>query len=128
MTWRWVDAKIVYAIHDMQLARHGGLEGIRDKNAVELAVGRARQLEVYGNPPPDAADLAAAYIYGLATSHGFSDGNKRTAWVIGRLFLADNGKVLTYKHIDAINVVLAVAGGRMGEKELADWLRGRITP
>ncbi|WP_215406996.1 type II toxin-antitoxin system death-on-curing family toxin [Janthinobacterium sp. JC611] len=82
--------------------------------------------DTYGNPPPDVADLAAAYVYGIATSHGFSDGNKRTAWVIGRLFLALNGVVFTFTEMDAINFMLAVAAGDLTEQQVAQWIRQRL--
>ena len=124
--WRWVKPSLVYAVHDMQLARHGGRVGLRDKNAVESALGRAQQLSTYGEPVPDAADLAAAYAYGLARNHGFSDGNKRTAWVIARVFLLDNGESLGYAEIDAIHVMQDVAAGTIGEQELAQWFRCRL--
>ena len=124
--WRWVKPSLVYAVHDMQLARHGGLDGLRDKNAVESALVRARQLSTYGEPVPDAADLAAAYAYGLARNHGFSDGNKRTAWVIARVFLLDNGATLGYTEIDAIHLMQNVAAGTISEQELAQWFRCRL--
>lgn len=124
--WRWVRADLVYAVHETQLARHGGLDGIRDINAVESALARPEQLNVYGDPKPDAADLAAAYAYGLARNHGFSDGNKRTAWVIARVFLADNGINLQFSAIDAIHTMQSVASGSLEEKPLADWFRQRI--
>lgn len=125
-SWRWIRTDLVYAVHESQLARHGGLDGIRDKNAVESAIARPEQLETYGEPKPDAADLAAAYAFGLARNHGFSDGNKRTAWVVARVFLADNGVVLNFTSIDAIHAMEAVAGGFLEEKSLADWFRRRI--
>ena len=81
-------------------------------------------LAAYGNP--DAAELAAAYIYGLAMNHGFVDGNKRVAWVTGRLFLADNGYGLDFAPLDAIRVMEGVAAGRVGEPELAEWIRSRL--
>lgn len=125
-SWRWIRTDLVYAVHESQLARHGGLDGIRDRNGVESALARPAQLDVYGNPPPDAADLAAAYAYGLARNHGFSDGNKRTAWVIARVFLADNGINLQFSSIDAIRAMETVAGGAMSESELAAWFRQRM--
>lgn len=128
MNWRWVDPATVYAVHDIQLKRHGGLDGVRDLNAVESAMNMAPVLHAYKDPAPDAADLAAAYIYGLATSHGFIDGNKRTAWVIGRLFLADNGIKLQFTDIEAINFMTEVASGIKTLKETAGWLRQRILP
>lgn len=126
MSWQWVRRDTIFAVHDKQLAVHGGLDGIRDLNAVESALNRAQNLIAYGKPPPDVADLAAAYIYGIATSHGFSDGNKRTAWVIGRLFLAINGATLAFKEVDAINFMQAVAAGMMTEQQVAVWIRQRL--
>ncbi len=124
--WRWIRNDLAYAIHESQLAQHGGLDGLRDKNGVESALARPQQLDQYGNPKPDAADLAAAYAFGLARNHGFSDGNKRTAWVIARVFLADNHVQLQFAPIDAIRAMEAVAGGTLGEKQLAEWFRQRI--
>lgn len=128
MSWQWVQRDVIFAIHDKQLAVHGGLGGIRDLNAVESALNRAQNVDAYGNPPPDVADLAAAYIYGIATSHGFSDGNKRSAWVIGRLFLAINARTLEFSHVDAINFMLDVASGNMAEPQVAEWIRQRLVP
>lgn len=125
-TWRWVRADLVYAVHEIQLARHGGLDGVRDQNAVESALASPEQLHAYGNPPPDAAQLAAAYAHGLARNHGFSDGNKRTAWVVARLFLADNGVRLQFSEIDAIRAMENVAGGALDAQQLAAWFRQRI--
>lgn len=123
--WRWIDSGVVHAIHDRQLAEHGGLLGIRDDNAVESALARPRNLAA--DDEPDAASLAAAYAYGLARNHGFSDGNKRTAWVIARLFLSDNGFRLAFDPIDAVMTVEAVASGSMSEDTLASWFRGRAS-
>ena len=124
--WRWVRRDLVYAVHDMQLARHGGRAGLRDQNLVESALSRPEQLHTYGQPPPDAAQLAAAYAYGLARNHGFSDGNKRTAWVVARVFLADNDIQLAFSEIDAIHTMQAVASGTLDEQQLAVWFRQRM--
>lgn len=123
-SWRWVDARVVLAIHDRQLAEHGGADGIRDFGAIESALARPKNLDAYENP--DAADLAAACIYGLAANHGFVDGNKRTAWVTGRVFLADNGLAPDFDPLDAVRMVEGVAAGRITESELALWLRSRL--
>lgn len=122
--WRWVNAAVVYAIHDRQIAEHGGLDGVRDHGAVESALAKPQHLASYGKP--DAADLAAAYAYGLARNHGFADGNKRTAWVLARLFLADNGCQLRFDVRDAISAMEAVASGTLGESELAAWFRQHL--
>jgi len=128
VSWQWVRRDTVFAVHDKQLAVHGGLDGIRDLNAVESAIDRAKNLAAYENPLPDAADLAAAYIYGIATGHGFNDGNKRTAWVIGRLFLMINDQTLVFDQVEAINFMMAVAAGTMSEPQAAQWIRQRLNP
>ena len=128
MKWQWVHRDTVFAVHDKQLAVHGGLDGIRDLNAVEAALDRAQNLVAYGDPAPDAADLTSAYIHGIASSHGFSDGNKRTAWVIGRLFLALNGRTIVFTELDAIHFMVAVAAGDVSDPPAADWIRQRLVP
>ena len=124
MAWRWIDASLVYAIHDRLLAEHGGLDGIRDRGGVESALARPMNLAEYG--APDAAALAAAYAYGLLRNHGFADGNKRTAWVAARLFLADNGCRLRFDRLEAVRVVVAAASGALSEAELAAWFRQHL--
>ncbi|MGI4942036.1 MAG: type II toxin-antitoxin system death-on-curing family toxin, partial [Janthinobacterium lividum] len=88
------------------------------------ALARPQNLAAYGEP--DAAALAAAYAYGIARNHGFSDGNKRAAWVVARLFLADNGYRLRFDAADAVRTVEALAGGALPEEELAAWFRERL--
>ena len=122
--WRWIGADVVHAVHDRQLAEYGGLDGLRDPGAVDSALARPRNLAAYGEP--DAADLAAAYAFGLARNHGFADGNKRTAWVIARLFLADNGYRLRFGPADAVRIVETLAEGALDERQMAAWLRERL--
>ena len=114
----------MFAVHDRQLAEHGGMDGVRDRGAIESALARPMTIAGYGTP--DAADLAAAYACGLARNHGFVDGNKRTAWVVARLFLADNGLSLAFDPLDAIRTMEGVAAGRIDDAALADWFRLRI--
>lgn len=122
--WCWVEPSVAFAIHDRQLAEHGGADGIRDPGAVESALAHPVNLASYSDP--DAADLAAAYAYGLAKNHGFVDGNKRTAWIVARLFLADNGQHLRFDPLDAIQIMEGVADGRISEATLAEWFRQRL--
>ena len=123
--WVWVAASAVFAIHDRQIAEHGGLDGIRSLHAVESALARPVNLAGYGEP--DWADLAAAYAFGLAMNHGFLDGNKRTAWVTARLFLALNGFSLEFEALEAVRVMERVAAGEVGEREFAEWIRARAS-
>ncbi|HZK99303.1 MAG TPA: type II toxin-antitoxin system death-on-curing family toxin [Caulobacteraceae bacterium] len=121
--WRWVGLDVVWAVHDRQLAEHGGADGGRDRGLVESVLARPN-LAVYGEP--DAADLAASYLYGIARNHGFVDGAKRTGWVIARLFLADNGTQLRFDPVEAVKIVESVAAGALGESALAEWFRTRL--
>lgn len=123
--WRWLGLPLVYAVHDRQLAEHGGLEGTREPGLVESALTRPQNLADYGTNV-DAADLAAAYAYGLACNHGFADANKRTAWVVARLFLADNGYRLTFDPASSVRTMEAVASGTLEEASLAEWFRLRL--
>lgn len=123
--WRWIDISVINAIHDRQLAEHGGSEGVRDLGAIESALARAINVALYEDA--DAADLAAAFAHGLAKNHGFVDGNKRTAWIAARLFLLDNGFRISFDPLDAIRVIEGVASGTVSQSELAAWFRTRLT-
>ncbi|TMJ40169.1 MAG: type II toxin-antitoxin system death-on-curing family toxin [Alphaproteobacteria bacterium] len=86
----------------------------------------ARLRNLAAHAKPDIADLAAAYAFGLARHHGFNDGNKRTAWVIARLFLSNNSYRLNANPIDAVKTMEALASGAIEEKELGQWFRNRL--
>lgn len=120
----WLSLDIALAVHDRQLAEHGGPTGVRDQGMLESALARPLNQWTYGED--DLCALAAAYAYGIARNHPFTDGNKRTAWVFARLFLMLNGQTLSFTPRMAIEVVLALAAGELGEDELADWFRQHL--
>jgi death-on-curing protein len=141
--WRWILPSTVLAIHDAQIADHGGAPGLRDQGLLESALARPKNLlahapeaasplpgapvpdaPVPGAPLPDAFDLAAAYAYGLARNHPFIDGNKRTAYVVARLFLLLHGLDLTAPDVERVLVFERLGKGELGQEELAGWLRG----
>lgn len=124
MDWIWIGIDLALALHDRQLAEHGGPAGIRDAGLLESALARPVNLAAYGDP--DAAALAASYAFGIARNHAFIDGNKRTAWVLARLFLKANGVEIEFDKADAIRAVMALAAGELSEEELAQWFRDRI--
>ena len=123
---KWLDTELVRAIHEEQLARHGGLPGIRDKGALESAVARAPT--AYGYGTTDLFALAAAYAFGIARNHPFNDGNKRTALVASYLFLASNGQDVQIDQKLAETTFLALAAGELSEDALAGWFRERLAP
>lgn len=122
----WLEKALVLAIHDRQLAEHGGSAGVRDEGLLESALARPQQSHAYGNPAPDLADLAAALAYGLARNHPFVDGNKRTAHVAYRTFLALNGAELVATDEEKYVAMLALAEGGLAERDFAAWLRERL--
>lgn len=118
-----LDQRIALAVHDRQLAEHGGGAGLRDAGLLESALARPVNRWSYGED--DRSALAAAYAFGIARNHPFVDGNKRTAWVFARLFLALNKVDLRFTPEDAIAAMLALAAGEVSEEEMADWFRVR---
>ena len=122
--WRWISEATVLAIHEEQLAEHGGMTGVRDMGLVLSALARPKNLAAYG--APDLADLAAAYAYGLSRNHGFMDGNKRTAFVVALVFLLDHGYSLIAGDQESVTAMLAIADDAMSEAELAVWFRAYI--
>ena len=118
----WLDTEFALAVHDRQLAEHGGGTGTRDAGALGSTMNRPVNRWAYGED--DLVVLAAAYAFGIARNYPFADGNERTAWVVARTFLKLNGVALSYTARDAIDLVLALAAGELTEEELADWFRG----
>jgi death on curing protein len=123
-TWKWIDTAVITAVHEAQLAEHGGIVGTRDAGLLESALARPQQLAHYGEP--DAAALAAAYGYGISRNHPYLDGNKRTAFVAVELFLALNGFELIASDADCVMTMLKVAAGEIVEEAFAEWIRGNV--
>ena len=119
--WLWLDANVLRAVHEEQLAEHGGAPGTRDDGLFESALTRPKNLAAYGEP--DVHALAAAYGVGLAKNHPFVDGNKRTAFVAVELFIELNGHELIASDADCVLTMIAVAAGQMNEVAFAHWLR-----
>lgn len=108
-------------MHGRLLAEHGGDPGIRDPTLLDSALARPQQLLDYGDP--DICDLAAAYTSGIVRNHPFVDGNKRTAFMAGYVFLASNGLRLTAPEVGVVQAVTLLAESEIDESEFAAWLR-----
>ncbi len=121
----WVRDDVVLAIHNRQLAEHGGLEGIRDEGLLASALDRPKNRYAYSEDESDIASLAACYAHAISSNHPFADGNKRTALVVCRTFLKLNGFDLTASQADKYQTFLALAAGELSEIEFADWIRPR---
>lgn len=122
----WISRAFALAIHERQLAEHGGGNGVRDEALLESALARPQQLFAYGDPPPDLAALAASLAFGLARNHPFVDGNKRTTAVACETFVILNGATLEADDLELYPVYLGLAEGSVSEDEFADWLRPRL--
>ena len=118
----WVTKAVVLAIHEEQIAEHGGLNGVRDIATLESALARPQQLQAYGDQP-DIAALAAAYGFGVARSQAFIDGNKRTSYVVTTAFLLLNGYDLTADEMSRVQIWERLGEGSLSEEEFAGWLR-----
>lgn len=122
----WISKALALAIHERQLAEHGGAGGVRDEGMLDSALARAQQLYSYGEPPPDLADLAASLAFGLARNHPFVDGNKRTAAVACETFIMLNDAELTANDLALYVQYLGLAEGSISEADFAAWLHPRI--
>jgi len=121
---RFLSIEVAIAVHERQLAEHGGLAGTKDHGLLESAMARPVNKQGYGET--DRCALAAAYAFGIARNHPFADGNKRTAWVMARLFLRLNDVSIVFDKADAIRTMLALAAGEMDEDTLAAWFSAHI--
>lgn len=117
----WIAKAVVLAVHEEQLAEHGGRSGIRDEGGLESALNRPVDLAAYGQP--DLFDLAAAYAFGIVRNHPFADGNKRTSLVVTELFLDLNGWDLTAEDSRCVAQWLDLSSGKINQNEMAAWLR-----
>ena len=98
----------------------------RDVGLLQSALARPQQLHAYGDAP-DAIDMAAAYTVGIVRNHLFVDGNKRTAFVVGVLFLELNGHRFTATEEDATQAVLGLAAGTLDEASFTRLLRANVS-
>lgn len=124
---RWVPRLVLEAVHLDQLREHGGLLGVRDENALESALARAKQRWAY-EPESDLPRLAADYVFGICTNHPFRDGNKRISFLAAAVFLGLNGFDLVARDSEVVGTMLAVAAGKPDEEAIADWIRPRARP
>lgn len=116
----WLELTVVLAIHDEQLAEHGGQSGVRDYAALDSALSRPKHRFAYGST--SLAELAASLAFGISRNHPFIDGNKRTSLVVAELFLRLNAVELGATDADCVATLLALAAGELSEGQLTAWL------
>jgi len=123
----WIEERDALAIHDRLLALHGGATGVRDRELLESALARPRQHHSYAKTS-DVVEMAALYTAGIVRNHPFIDGNKRTGFVIGVLFLELHGFDFRASEADATQAVMALASGTLDEAAFTAWLRENAKP
>ncbi len=124
---RWVPRLVIEAVHLDQVREHGGFIGIRDENALESALARAKQRWSY-EETADLPRLAADYAYGISSNHPFRDGNKRVAFLAAVIFLSLNGLDFHAPEKEVVEKMLSLASGELNETNLTEWFRSRVHP
>lgn len=124
----WISKTTALAIHEYQLAQHGGLAGLRDEGLLDSAVARPQHIVAFSGAAPDVAKLATAYAFAIAKNHPFIDGNKRTAAVVLETIIELNGFSLPPDDNQMYDAIIALVDGTWSEQEFADWLRQNIVP
>lgn len=118
----WILEETVYAIHSRQIAEHGGTDGIRDIGLLLSALAKPQNLYAYGENI-DIYELAASYAFGISKNHPFLDGNKRTAYVVMRIFLLINEFDIEATQKEKYITFLKLAEGSLSEIELIVWIK-----
>ncbi|MCS6625852.1 type II toxin-antitoxin system death-on-curing family toxin [Roseibacterium beibuensis] len=122
----WVPLAAVLAIHDRQIARHGGAPGMRDQALLEMGCARALNLAAYADAGLE--EIASAYAFGISKAHAFVDGNKRTAFVTALTFLRLNGYSFRPPPVEGVKMMEDLASGQVSEAEFAKWLSDGMIP
>ena len=125
-SWRWISRATARAVADQQVQEHGGLAVVRSEELLESALARPENLAAYGDP--DAFDLAAAYTAGVIRNPPCLDGNKRTGFLLGYVFLSINGYEFVVPEEDVVTRILDLAAGKIDEHQIADWYRRGSVP
>lgn len=119
---KWINKQVILDLHDLQIKNHGGSHGLRDTGLFDSALAQPQQAFHYQEPPPNMFELAATYTHSIAKNHAFIDGNKRTAFITGVLFLAINAIELALSEDEAYHLVRALAAGEVSKEQYAVWL------
>jgi len=120
----WIEEELVLAVHDRLLSEHGGAEGVRDLLLLRSALAKPQNHFAYENS--DIVQLAAKYIVGIVQNHPFVDGNKRTGFLVGVLFLELNGYRFIASEESVAHIILQLAAGNIDETGLTSFLRGSV--
>ncbi|MBE8991678.1 type II toxin-antitoxin system death-on-curing family toxin [Nostoc sp. LEGE 12450] len=119
----WLSEAVIKAMHEEQLAEHGGLPGIRDRNLLLASLDRPKNLFAYGEPTPTVFELAAAYAFAFVKNHSFIDGNKRVAFVSMATFLILNGYSLEVPEKEVVLIIKRLSTDKNTQEPIADEIK-----
>ena len=122
----WLPKEAVLAIHSALLSRHGGIDGVREPELLESALGQPQQLFHYEKA--NLFRLAASYAHGIVKNHTFVDGNKRTAFMAAYVFLRMNSHSLQAPEVEAVTQTLGLAASALTQEDYATWLEKSCVP
>ncbi len=125
---KWITRVAIDAIHLDQMREHGGMRGMRNEPALEVALARPQRRWEEEGDKPDLARLAALYAHAIATDRPFRDGNTRVAFLAIAAFLEMNGRTVTASEEEVMLTMIALADGELSRKKLATWIRERLAP
>ena len=111
----------VINIHSESIKRHGGMPGVKNKGLLESAIISPQQGYI-----EDDVEIISTIIYGICQNHPFNDGNKRTAFVVGKYLLNEIGKTLTMTNDEYEKVILDLAGSKLSKDQLTEIIKKNI--
>ena len=117
----WVLLEAVKAIHNRQIAEHGGTIGVRDSELLESALAKPKNIYLYSKSQSSIPSLASAYAYAISKNHPFLDGNKRVALVVSIAFMKLNGWRVVASQEILYTTFWNLAAGKISEDELLLW-------
>lgn len=118
----------VLELHRLLLRDFGGAPGVRDRGALEAAVGRPQATFGGEDLYPDLAAKAAALLHSLVQNHPFLDGNKRVGAMAMELLVLANGQELAATDEEFEDLTLSVARGELSAEAITIWIRQRLSP
>lgn len=121
-----IELRDVLNIHNILIEKFGGSKGIRDQGSLESAINRPFATFDNQDLYPTPEEKSAAILESILINHPFIDGNKRTAYVLMRLILLDNGLDVAATQDDKYKMVISASKGEMRFDEIRNWIQERL--
>ena len=118
----------VSQLHQKIIAQSGGMQGLRNQNALKSAIAQPLMSFAGEELSPTLEDKAAALGYSLICNHPFVDGNKRIGHAAMEVTLLLNGFEINASVDEQENIILAAAASEMNREVFTQWLKAHIKP